>query len=102
MIKLKELRKNLGKTQEDMAKLLNISQTSYGKYELGIAEPDINSLKILADYFYITIDELVEHKTIFENLSKNKKALLNQIMLLNDTNTLLALAYCKGLYANQE
>lgn len=54
-----QLRKQNKKTQKDIARLLNKSQQSYGKYENGITEPDAESLKILADYYSISIDELL-------------------------------------------
>ena len=54
-----QLRKQNKKTQKDIAQLLNKSQQSYGKYENGITEPDAESLKILADYYSISVDELL-------------------------------------------
>lgn len=54
-----QLRKQNKKTQKDIARLLNKSQQSYGKYENGITEPDAESLKILADYYSISVDELL-------------------------------------------
>ena len=56
---LKELRKESGKTQSDLAKVLNTSQSNYGKYELEIIEPDIRTLKMLADYYHVSLDYLV-------------------------------------------
>ena len=56
---LKELRKESGKTQSDLAKVLNTSQSNYGKYELEIIEPDIKTLKTLADYYNVSLDYLV-------------------------------------------
>lgn len=58
-IRLKEFRKLRGVTQGELAEDLHISQTSVSKYERGLSEPDIEMLISLADYFKISIDELV-------------------------------------------
>lgn len=59
---IKELRKQNKKNQTDIAKYLNISQSNYGKYELGSIEPDINTLCKLADYYNVSLDYLVGRK----------------------------------------
>ena len=56
---LKELRINENLTQEDMAKMLNMSATGYASYEQGKAEPSIDTLITLARFFKVSIDELV-------------------------------------------
>ena len=37
---IKERRTKMGLTQEDVAKKLGISQVAYGRYELGLREPN--------------------------------------------------------------
>lgn len=59
MNKIRELRKNLGLTQADLAKILNVSDRSVGFYETGERDPDTNTLKKLADYFNVSIDYLL-------------------------------------------
>ena len=59
--KLKALRESRGLYQKDIASLLEVRQTSYSNYETGRAEPSIAGLCKLADFFSISIDELVEH-----------------------------------------
>lgn len=58
-IVLKELRKQLGKTQEEVAKDLNITQSTYSNYENGLRQPNIEMLIDLADYYKVPIDILV-------------------------------------------
>ena len=48
---LKNLRKEKNITQEKVAKDLNVGRASYNRYELGLTEPDIETLKKMADYY---------------------------------------------------
>lgn len=57
--RLKELRLEKGESQEEVAKLLSLSRTSYCKYETGTYEPSIESLLILANHYRVTIDYIV-------------------------------------------
>ena len=61
---LQLLRKQKGKTQEDLAEVFGVSSQSVSKWELGINYPDITMLPKLADYYNISIDELLGYKTI--------------------------------------
>lgn len=44
--------------QEDVAKILNMSKTSYSYKETGKQEFRLNEAKTLADYFGVSIDEI--------------------------------------------
>lgn len=59
MLRLKDLREDRDLKQEDIANLLNISQTNYSKYELGKVNIPINSLKILASFFNTSVDYIL-------------------------------------------
>ena len=59
MLRLKDLREDHDLKQEDVAKILNISQTNYSKYELGKINIPINSLIVLADFYNTSIDYLL-------------------------------------------
>ena len=61
-MKLKEIRLNCNKKQEDVAKILNISSGAYSHYETERNEPNISMLVKLADYFHVSIDELIGHE----------------------------------------
>lgn len=58
--KLRKLRKNKKMSQDDMALLLGMTRQGYAKYENNQAEPSLENLKIIADHFDISIDELLE------------------------------------------
>lgn len=51
-------RKQRGITQDELAKVLGVTNQSVSKWESGACCPDIQILPELADYFGITIDEL--------------------------------------------
>lgn len=58
-MKLKELRKENKKNQEQIAKALNLTRVTYLRYEQGITEPTIETLCKLADYYNVSLDYLV-------------------------------------------
>lgn len=57
--KLQSLRTQKSMTQEELAKELFVSRTAISKWERGIGYPNIDSLKAIAKYFHISIDELI-------------------------------------------
>lgn len=57
--KLQMLRADKNMTQEELAKELYVSRTAISKWESGRGYPNIDSLKAIAKYFHITIDELI-------------------------------------------
>ena len=59
MLRLKDLREDRDLNQEEIAKMLNISQTNYSKYELGKINIPISSLKKLAKYYNTSVDYLL-------------------------------------------
>jgi len=65
-MRLKELRKAKGMTQNEVAKVIGYSSLSYARYEKGERKPDINTLCKLADYFEVSVDYLIG-RTVQEN-----------------------------------
>ena len=57
--KLQKLRKQKGLTQEELAGVLFVSRAAVSKWESGRGYPNIDSLKDMAKYFSVTIDELL-------------------------------------------
>ena len=58
-IKLKELRKNAGYTQLQMAQRINVARTTYAEYEQGKIQPPIDKIQRLCSVFNIPTSELV-------------------------------------------
>ena len=54
-----ELRVKRGILQKDIAKEVGISLQTYQRYEYGTREPKLSALIALADYYGMTLDELV-------------------------------------------
>ena len=59
-MRLKELRKAHGISQLKLAMDLGLSQNSISRYETGAHEADYNTLILLANYFDVSIDYLLE------------------------------------------
>ena len=56
---LRNLRKKRKMTQENLAEIFHISQTSVSKYERGEAVPDLETVVKMADYFGVSVDEFI-------------------------------------------
>lgn len=73
--KLQELRKQNKLTQEELAEALYVSRTAVSKWESGRGYPNIDSLKAIAEFFSVTVDELLsgdELLSIAEEDTKRK------------------------------
>ena len=71
--KLQELRKQNCLTQEELAKALYVSRTAISKWESGRGYPNIESLKEIAKFFKITIDELLSGDELLSIAQENAK-----------------------------
>ena len=74
--KLQNLRKQKGLTQEELAEALYVSRTAISKWESGRGYPSIDSLREIAKFFSVTIDELLsgnEALSIAEEDNKQKE-----------------------------
>ncbi len=65
------LRKERGLTQEQLAKLLNVTVGAVSKWENGNNRPDIELLPILADVLQVSIDALLGYEKAYKNLEEN-------------------------------
>lgn len=94
-MKLKELRLQYNKNQVEIAKIAQVSQSNYSKYELGKLTPDMNSLIHLANYYNVSLDYICERP--FNNnigyIPEEKKAIIKQIISLDDKK----LSYLQGV-----
>ena len=55
------LRKMHRLSQEELAEKLGISRQTISKYETGESVPDIEKCKVIAEYFEVSIDNLVNY-----------------------------------------
>lgn len=56
---LKSLREEKGLNQTEIAKLLGLTRSRYANYELGLREPDLDTLELLSDFFNVDTDYLL-------------------------------------------
>lgn len=116
---LKNLRKSKGLNQRELSKFLNISQPGYAKYENNLAEPDIKSLKNLANFYGVSIDYLLDNNQNFSveqeqmpaptftteelknsfinTLTEPQQKIINIVLALDELQQLKALSYLTGL-----
>lgn len=64
--KIKEYRELNKMTQKYIAEILEVEPGTISKYESGMIEPNIESLKRLAETFGITVDELIKDEEKFD------------------------------------
>lgn len=87
--KLINLRKSRGLTQEQLALEIFVSRSMIAKYETGKAYPTNEILQRIADYFNVSVDELVqkeqlidEHSKALENKLSTKEKLIKIVAII--------------------
>ena len=76
--KIKEYRDLNKMTQKDIAKILEVEPATISKYESGTIEPNIESLRRLAETFNITVDELIKDEEKFDITKVNVLEVLRE------------------------
>jgi transcriptional regulator with XRE-family HTH domain len=93
--KLQQLRKQKNLTQEELAQALYVSRTAISKWESGRGYPSIDSLKAIAKFFGISVDEFLSGEqllTLAEADHKQKRSNLCDLLFgLLDISVLLLL-----------
>ena len=56
--RLRDVREDADKSQEEIAAVLNIQQTQYSRYERGIQKMGIDKYIILSKYYNVSLDYL--------------------------------------------
>ena len=94
---LKNLRRQKGLTQQDMANTINTSRSCVSNYESGNRQPDSVTIMLIADYFDVSIDYLLGRspvKTVF----KSEDTLYKLQSILSQLNTTKFLDVSKSSY----
>ncbi len=106
MKNLQFLRKNLKKTQAEVAQDLKLQKQTYQNYELGKRQPDSNTLILLADYFGVSIDYLLGHETKgiihIDSFNAAQQSIIESIRDLDEDLCGKAEAYIAGLKETQQ
>ena len=61
--RIRDLREDHDLKQEDIARLLHCTQACYSNYETGKRDIPTEVLHTLADYYHVSIDYLLGHKS---------------------------------------
>ena len=70
--RIRELREDNDLTQTYMAKLLNVNQRTYSRYETGEHEISLASLSKIADFYTVSTDYLLDRTDIKKPYPKSK------------------------------
>ena len=101
-LELKKIHKQSKKKREDVAIAINIKKSTLDSYLDGKANPKLETLIMLADYYNVSIDEIVGiKKTNNLIISNEKKELHNMIEQLTMANYGKAKISVAGLLAGQ-
>ncbi len=73
---LKLLRKRRKMSQEDVAKSLSLTRSSYSGYENNVAQPSLENLILLSDFFKISVDDVL--KKDFSDFNENQWKVLEE------------------------
>lgn len=102
------LRKEKNITQAELAKKLNIRQTTVSSWENGVSVPDYPTLIKLADFFEVSTDFLlgreddfgiVQPQSAAPSLDKDEQELIANFRELNRLQKQKILAYTEGMLA---
>lgn len=77
--KLQELRKQKGLTQEELAGALYVSRTAISKWESGRGYPSLESLKAIAKFFSVTVDELLSGNELLSVAEEDNRQKTNRL-----------------------
>ena len=65
--KLAGYRKLAGFTQQQLGEHLNLSAQAISKWEKDLTEPDLATLRVLAELYKVTVDELLDLNSGFQD-----------------------------------
>ncbi|HHU21550.1 MAG TPA: helix-turn-helix domain-containing protein [Acholeplasma sp.] len=71
--KIRKLRGEHNLTQKELADLLYVSPQAVSRWENGDVEPSITTLRSMAQIFNISLDKLLSHEVIEDDLPKEKE-----------------------------
>ena len=60
--RIRSLRREKGESQKELAKQLNKSESAVRMWELGKSEPDIETIKLLAQHFGVSVSYIIDER----------------------------------------
>ena len=100
MLKLKQLREEVGLSQKSLADKLGLAYKNYNTYELGRAMPDVATLIKIANFYHVSLDYLCDnnfHRLELGYLSENKECIVKAVQTLSDVESEKVLSFICGL-----
>ncbi len=91
---LKQMRLQRGYTQKQLAEMLKVDITTYGRYELGVTEPNIETLKKLSKILSVSVDTIIDNEKVKSNLEQELLDIFGQ---LNNYQQGKVIGYCKSM-----
>lgn len=82
----KKLRQKLGLSQREVSEKLEIPQTTLFSYENGVNEPSVANLIKIANFYNVSIDELVGRPTNMINkllLSEREQSIIDKVLKMD-------------------
>jgi transcriptional regulator with XRE-family HTH domain len=93
--RIKQIRKNKNITQDEIAKKIGVSKSTYCTWEKGLYEPSIENLIRIAEILNTNIDYILK-------IDKNISEIEQLYYPLNETNRTRVKAYIKALQETQD
>lgn len=78
--KIVNLRKKNNLTQEKLAEKIGVSRQTVSSWEGDITSPDLQQASLLAKYFHISLDELVDNQIEISCKDNSKDSLLQDLI----------------------
>ena len=104
-LRLKELRKKAGYTQDELANILGTTRSTLASYEQGVREPKFEMQEAIADLFNVSTDYLFgrDYQEMSYDSDKVKKAveLYDRIQNLTPANQTALLTLLESLQKGQ-
>lgn len=105
-LKLRELRVKAGLSQDKVALKLNIAQTSLSAYERGAREIGSELLIRFADFYHVSVDELLGHAhpnvVYLSSMSEEARHIVDIMYKLDETSLSKVEAFAQGCLEGQK
>ncbi|MCO7127764.1 helix-turn-helix domain-containing protein [Sporolactobacillus shoreicorticis] len=62
--RLKSLRDSRNLSQQELADRLQLNRSTYARYELNQTQPDLDTLKKIADFYDVSVDYIMERTDV--------------------------------------
>mgnify|MGYP001119709145 FL=1 len=99
---IRKLRKSRDLTMKQFGEMMGVSESMISLYENNKAQPDINMIYKMADYFDVSIDFLLGRKTDESKEEKTDDKLVVDILSLTKEEKTLVQGYVSGIKSRRK